>query len=73
LTYDQPVQVTEHRNGLCDDPGDNPARHTEPDPDSDRAFASAVDQIGLVAKTEIDVLETNVAVDHTSSNNLIVS
>lgn len=73
MTYDQSVKVTEHGNGLSNDPGDHPASQTEADPDPNRPFATPVNQIRLVAKTEIDVFETDVTIDHTGSNNLLLS
>jgi hypothetical protein len=70
LTYYQSIQITEYRNSLGNDPCDNPASDTETNPDPDGAFAAAVDKIRLVAETEIYVLEADVTINHTSSNNL---
>lgn len=69
-TYNQTVQVTEDGNSLGNDPGNDPAGKAKADPDGNRAPAAAVNEIGLVAGAEVDVLQTDVTVDNTSTNNL---
>ena len=65
---DQTVQVTEDGNGFGNDPGNHPAGDTEGNPDSNGLVAALVNQVGLGAEAEVDVLETNVAVDDTGAD-----
>ena len=65
---DQTVQVAEDGNGFGNDPGNHPAGDTEGNPDSNGLVAALVNQVGLGAEAEVDVLETNVAVDDTSAD-----
>lgn len=60
---DQTVQVAEDGDGFGDDPGDNPAGDAETEPKADRAPVVLVHQVGLGADAEVDVLQTDVAVD----------
>ena len=53
---DQAVQVTEDGNGFRDDPGNNPAGDSQADPQTDGAPVALVDQAGLGAEAEVDVL-----------------
>jgi hypothetical protein len=66
---DQTVQITEDRNGLGDDPRNNPARNSKSDPETDGALVTLVHQARLGAETEVNVLQANVAVDDTGTNN----
>lgn len=65
---DQTVEVTEDRDGLGNDPGDNPAGNSETEPEADRALVLLVHQTGVGAETEVDVLQPDVAVDDTGAD-----
>lgn len=66
---DQTVQVAEDRNGLSDDPSDNPAGNAEAEPETNRAPVALVHQARLGGKAEVNILQTNVTVHHTGTDN----
>lgn len=66
---DQTVQVTEDRNSLGDDPRNDPASHTKTNPETDGTLVALVHQIRLGAEAEVDVLQADMAVDDTGTDN----
>ena len=69
-THNQTEEIAEDRNGIGNDPGDDPACHTDGNPRANSNKVSLVHAVSATENPDIDVLETNVAVDNTSTNNL---
>lgn len=67
---DQTEQVTEDGNSIGDDPGNHPASETNGDPGSNGNQITLMHAVSSTEQTDVDVLETNVAVDDTSTDNL---
>lgn len=73
-TYDQTQQVAESRDTFSDDPGDDPAGQSNAHPRSNRDQVALAHALRRVAEdTDIEVFETNMAVDHSGANNLDMS
>lgn len=69
-TYNKRVEVAEDRDGLGDNPGNQPAGQAQGDPDGDRAAAAAVDETRLGASAEVDILQADVTIHDTGTDNL---
>ena len=73
-TYDQTQQVAECRDTLSDDPCDDPAGQSNAHPRSNRDEVALAHALRRVAEdTDIEVLETDMAVDHSGTDNLEMS
>jgi hypothetical protein len=70
---DQRQEIAEHRNSVSNDPGDDPTGECDGNPGSDGSQVALVHAIGSTEEADIDVLETDMAVDNTSTNNLKLS
>jgi hypothetical protein len=70
---DQRQKIAEDGNSISNDPGDDPAGECDGNPGSDGSQVALVHAIGSTEEADIDVLETNVTVDDTSTNNLKLS
>lgn len=53
---DHTVQVTEDRDGLTNDPSNDPENDTKANPETDGALIALVHQTGLGTETEVEVL-----------------
>lgn len=67
---DETQQVAENRDGVGNDPSDYPAGQANGHPGSDGNQVSAVHTVRAAEETNVDVLEPDVAVDYTSTNDL---
>ena len=67
---DQTDQVAERWDTLADDPSNHPAGHANTDPGSHGDPVVLVHTSRLAEDAHIDVLKTNMSVDHTSTNTL---
>ena len=70
-TYNQTVKITEDGDSFSNDPGNDPASNAQTNPDTDWLEVALVNQAGLGAEAEVDVLQTNMSIDDTSTDNLI--
>lgn len=68
---DQTQQVAKDGNSVGDDPSDDPAGETDENPGAVRSQVAAVHAISATEQADVDILETNVAVDNTSANDLL--
>jgi hypothetical protein len=67
---DQTEKVAEDWDGVGDDPSDDPAAHADSHPGSDRCKVAAVHAVSSAEETDVDVFQTNVAVDNTGTDDL---
>lgn len=67
---DETDQVAERGDTLADDPGNHPAGHANANPGSHRDPVVLVHATRLAEDAHVDVLETNMSVDHTGTDNL---
>ena len=70
----QAQQVFKRWNALSNDPGDDPAGQSNAHPRSNRDQVALAHALRRVAEdTDIEVFETDVAVDHSGTDNLEMS
>jgi hypothetical protein len=66
----QTQQVTEDRNSIGNDPGDHPASQGNGNPGANGCQITLVHAVSSSEDADVDVLETNVAVDDTGTDDL---
>lgn len=69
-TYDQTEQIIEHRDGLCNDPGNNPDTEADGNPGSNGEEASAMHLVGSTEDAHVNVFARNMTQDDTGKNSL---
>jgi hypothetical protein len=66
----QTQQVTKDRNSIGNDPGDNPASEGNGNPGANGYHITLVHAVGSSEHADVDVLETDVAVDDAGTDDL---
>ena len=67
---DQTQQIAENGNGIGNDPGNDPASKSNTNPGANGNCVTLVHAISATEQADVNILETDVAVDDTSTNNL---
>jgi hypothetical protein len=69
-THDKTKKVAEDRNSFRDDPSKDPQPQSDTDPGAYSNQVALVHAVSTTEKTDIDVFEGDVAVDHAGDNDL---